>query len=364
MKSFTVLLCTYNGEVYLKELLESLLSQTYPEYRIDIYDDGSQDGTVSMLQSFRKEYPERIRIVEGDRDHRGYPDCFWYLLANCDKADYYAFCDQDDVWDPEKLACAAEKLKGAESESGDSVSKGRESAEKDRKSDRGKDGRLSRGDLLYIHDYVNCDADLKELSVHRMLPLESLSFDRVLFYTIASGFSMVINECMRERLLGQNLEGHDILHDEWCIWNAFRFGQILYDTRLLVRYRRHDQSSTVYGKDIGSYVKAYLKTELFGEEFEKKCRRAAFFLEVEDKESSTNSDSLAESNKGFREKPDLSDLEQQVGIFRRDWSLLIGKRRSISGYFKRLFFPKRLRPSLGGEAVLRLLFLTHYRRIE
>ena len=157
-----ILLCTYNGEKYVGELLESLLAQTKQNCVICVRDDGSTDRTKEIVQSFVTRYPSRFADLTDGR-HRGYPASFWSLLRDCPEGDFYAFCDQDDVWDAKKIACAEEVL-------------GRED--------------LSVP-LLYIHDYENCSADLAPISVHSMADPSTLTAEGIVFYTIASGFSMV-----------------------------------------------------------------------------------------------------------------------------------------------------------------------------
>lgn len=106
MKSVAVLLSSYNGEKYIKSQIDSLLNQTYSNMKIYIRDDCSTDNTLSIIKSYSD---DRIVIVESDKNI-GYPGGFYELLRLCDKEDYYSFCDQDDVWNPEKVERAVKKL--------------------------------------------------------------------------------------------------------------------------------------------------------------------------------------------------------------------------------------------------------------
>lgn len=98
-----ILLSTYNGERYLAEQLDSIIEQTHRDWLIVASDDGSQDGTLSILESYQRQLgPERLRIVHGPR--RGFAANFISLATNSSiEADYFAFCDQDDRWHPGKL---------------------------------------------------------------------------------------------------------------------------------------------------------------------------------------------------------------------------------------------------------------------
>ena len=58
----TILLATLNGEDYLKAQLESIAAQTYENWQLVVGDDGSTDGTISILEEFSKQYPEQMCI--------------------------------------------------------------------------------------------------------------------------------------------------------------------------------------------------------------------------------------------------------------------------------------------------------------
>lgn len=96
-----VVMATYNGELFLKEQLDSILTQTLLPYEIIIQDDCSQDDTWCILQLYRKRYPKLIKIYRNESSlgaHQNFIKAFQYV-----KSDYIAPCDQDDIWMPEKL---------------------------------------------------------------------------------------------------------------------------------------------------------------------------------------------------------------------------------------------------------------------
>src|SRR5438034_9899284 len=98
-----VLLSTYNGERYLGEQLQSLWKQTCQDFTVLVRDDGSTDGTVSLLRKAAVERPGRIQFITDGESRLGPRDSFAKLMAAA-SAPYYAFCDQDDHWLPDKLA--------------------------------------------------------------------------------------------------------------------------------------------------------------------------------------------------------------------------------------------------------------------
>jgi glycosyltransferase involved in cell wall biosynthesis len=106
-----ILLATYNGETFLREQLETLRRQQTTWIDIWASDDGSSDRTREILEEARAGWRlGNFRIVEGP--HRGFAENFRSLILNGDiVADYYAFCDQDDLWDSDKLSVAMDRLK-------------------------------------------------------------------------------------------------------------------------------------------------------------------------------------------------------------------------------------------------------------
>ena len=105
-----ILLCTYNGARFLAEQLDSLESQTHQNWIVIASDDGSTDHTLEILQQYQAKWPSgKLTIRSGPQ--KGFCQNFLYLACDPDiKSDYYAFCDQDDVWLPEKLSAALKNI--------------------------------------------------------------------------------------------------------------------------------------------------------------------------------------------------------------------------------------------------------------
>ena len=92
-----VLISTYNGEKYIKDQIDSILGQTYPNIRIYVRDDGSSDNTCNIL----KEYEKAGKIVLFRGDNVKWGKSFLTLLKKAETGSYWAFSDQDDVWLPD-----------------------------------------------------------------------------------------------------------------------------------------------------------------------------------------------------------------------------------------------------------------------
>lgn len=101
MYTVDILLPAYNGEQFLKEQIESVLSQSYPEIRLYIRDDGSTDGTGELLRAFAAS-DKRVTLVEEPAGNLGLIKSIECLLSHSESR-YIMFCDQDDVWCPNKV---------------------------------------------------------------------------------------------------------------------------------------------------------------------------------------------------------------------------------------------------------------------
>lgn len=104
----SVALTTYNGARFLREQLESLVDQSHLPHEVVVGDDGSSDGTVEILENFRKRAPFPVHIHINETN-LGYARNFLATAQRC-RGDWIAFCDQDDVWLPNKLADAASAI--------------------------------------------------------------------------------------------------------------------------------------------------------------------------------------------------------------------------------------------------------------
>lgn len=107
-----LLLSTYNGERYLREQLDSLFRQTHNNWVLFIRDDGSTDETVNIVNSYMQAH-NNIVFLSKDTVNMGASKSFIWLLENVE-ADYYMFCDQDDVWLPDKIEITIHHLKNLE----------------------------------------------------------------------------------------------------------------------------------------------------------------------------------------------------------------------------------------------------------
>ena len=108
MENITVYMSTYNGEKFIREQIESIIYQKDVELYLVIRDDGSTDSTLDIIQEYSLKYPN-IFVYAGE--NLGYANSFLTVLKEKGGTDYYAFADQDDIWEEDKLICGINKIK-------------------------------------------------------------------------------------------------------------------------------------------------------------------------------------------------------------------------------------------------------------
>ncbi len=104
----SVAMATFNGSRYLREQLGSIATQSLLPAELVVSDDGSSDDTLALVSSFAECAPFPVRLLPRD-EQRGFADNFLHAARAC-RHDLIAFCDQDDIWLPHKLATAAQRM--------------------------------------------------------------------------------------------------------------------------------------------------------------------------------------------------------------------------------------------------------------
>src|SRR6185369_14462358 len=211
-----VLLSTYNGEAFIEPQLASLRAQEGVEVRLHVRDDGSHDDTLAVLRRHADAWPQLAGVASGP--NLGPAASFLELLRTApDDADYYAFCDQDDVWLPGKLERAVEQLTASAGEP-----------------------------ALYCSNVTCVAEDLTVLGTPRANGDPRLQ--HLLFENIAYGCTTVLNRAARERIVSRLPERGVVMHDWWCALVVAAFGRIHYDPQPQILYRQHA------GNSIGSHA--------------------------------------------------------------------------------------------------------------
>ena len=202
---------TYNGTRYIGEQLQSVYGQKGVEVSLLVRDDGSTDGTLALLDEEQR--AGRLRWYTGENLGPAYS--FWNLLQCAGDCDYYAFCDQDDYWDSDKLAVAVDAMRG----DGDKPA-------------------------IYFCQTRLVDENLNEMESVTISPL--LTYGESLIYHFVTGCTMVINRAMRKELLHYR-PSFIRMHDIWIYNVAQAIGaSVHFDKVPHMSYRQH--GSNVVGQ--------------------------------------------------------------------------------------------------------------------
>ena len=231
-------MATYNGEKYVAEQISSLLAQTEKNWELFIHDDGSKDHTADVLKKCREQNPNRIHILSGPACG-GARDNFFFLMRQV-KAPYVLFCDQDDVWLPEKIELEFRRIKELEAQFGTDTPL------------------LVFSDLSVVDSKLNLIAE--KMSVYQKLDPRHVAAKDLMIQNVITGCTVMMNWALAEKALQVQKTDSIIMHDWWCALAAACFGKISYVDRPLVLYRQHGDNS-VGAKNISSleYLTARLK---------------------------------------------------------------------------------------------------------
>lgn len=213
----SVALCTYNGERYIKEQLESLMHQTMMPDELVISDDGSKDATLRIVREFAMQAPFPVRIYE--QPSLGTTANFSEAIAQC-CGDYIALCDQDDVWLPDKLLSSMEMIKSQEE-------------------------RWSPDCPLLVHgDLCVVNERLKVLQPSMMAaqgicdePVMKDAFAVLLVQNYVTGCTVLFNKALK--VLACPFPSHIVMHDWWLALMAAAAGQIGFLAQSHILYRQH-----------------------------------------------------------------------------------------------------------------------------
>lgn len=210
METVLVLMSTYNGEKYITEQLDSILNQENVLVDILIRDDGSNDRTIAILDEYRKKY-SNIDYYKGQ--NLGSAKSFLDLIVSSSTYKYYALCDQDDVWDKDKLICAVKSLETM-------------------------DNNLP---LLYYSNLRVVDSNLNLLMLaHKVPKIQKNKYSAFVEYMV-TGCTVVFNLRTKEYVL-KKLPQYCSMHDAWIYLICRIFGDVYYDFVPHISYRQHDNN--------------------------------------------------------------------------------------------------------------------------
>lgn len=233
MKLVDVLLATYNGAIYLQDQLQSLLDQTYGNYRVWVHDDGSSDGTLEVIRFMRPRFGGRLVIIEDGLVLGGASANFGHLMShsNADgRAEWIAFCDQDDIWKPNKLAVLVKAIEALER-------------------------RALGKPCMVFSDLCVVDSRLNVIHpsfwVYERIDPSNCTLRHLLNRNIVTGCALLANRRLLE--IASPVPTAAVMHDWWCALLATS-GHIEHVPECLVLYRQH-ASNRLGARSRGSMAK-------------------------------------------------------------------------------------------------------------
>lgn len=230
MKTAEILMATYNGAPFLPAQLDSILAQDTENWHLTVSDDGSTDETPAILDDYVRRFPEKITRISSGRRFGNARDHFFWLMGRC-KADYMHFCDQDDVWHPDKVRIMQQALEQAEAQYGAGTP------------------------LLVFTDQAVVDKNLREIApslmrLQRQEP-QAADYRGLLFRNVVTGCTSAVNASL-VRLAGECEDSSEtVMHDWWLGLTAARFGRLVYLDQPTIDYRQHS-SNNVGAKRVAS----------------------------------------------------------------------------------------------------------------
>ncbi|MFB6317647.1 glycosyltransferase family 2 protein [Saccharicrinis sp. FJH54] len=297
MVKVLVLMSTYNGSRYLKQQLDSILSQQDVEIYCLIRDDGSTDATLEILNTYKRKNAH-IEIFTGN--NIGYKQSFFELINKAGKFDYYAFSDQDDLWLNNKLYVATEKIKSSEIPT-----------------------------LYFSNCYLTDENLVKTGLLHPSGKVKVPEQEMAITQGFVHGCTMVVNYASM-KIIKSNIPKITVAHDYWIPLLHVYLGKIVYDPEPCILYRQHQ--TNVFGVNKSIYTIITTK-----------------FRELKD-ESNFYSKVISEILAGYK---DQLDSTLQNKLFK-----ILSLNTKISGRLKLCMHPLLKRNTIKGTLFLKFQILS------
>lgn len=296
-KKVIVLLSTYNGEKYLKEQIDSILNQSYPNIEIYIRDDGSKDKTTEILKQYQA---KQIHVIVGE--NMGFVGSFFEVLKQAPQADYYAFADQDDVWEKDKIRRAIEILEENQNED---------------------------IPIMYYSNYDFYDENMNFVAHPQYRGRHS--FENSLTECVCAGMAMIVNNKLKE-MIEDKVPKKDTCqgHDWWIYMLCSTFGEVIYDEYSAVKHRIHTSNTSKCGEKFWERTKRRIVTLKNDNHFQKVQRQIGEFKRLYYNE-------LNENQKQF--------------------IVLFDRPLTIKKQFKKLFYKQKIMNIWKEEIILKAAFL-------
>ena len=220
-----ILMAAYNGEKYIGKQIESIIAQTYEDWTLHIRDDASTDGTMVIVRQYARKYPDKIKFFT-NRENSGSPKANFFELIRESDADVIFTCDQDDIWEKDKVEVTLKEFEGVDTPL------------------------LVHTDLTVIDENDNVIFPSMIKSQH--IDVKGTGLNKLLVQNSVTGCTMAFNHALADILKEPELIP---VHDWWIAAVASVFGNIKYVDKCTVKYRKHsDNACGAQNMDSPKYI--------------------------------------------------------------------------------------------------------------
>ena len=217
-KKIAILMATYNGEKYLHQQIDSIISQTNKDWTLFVHDDGSSDNTKDILKDYSAKYDDVVLL---DYPSQGGSCKNFMSMLESVESEYYMFCDQDDVWLENKIDVTLNYIKLEEViDSSKAI--------------------VAFTDLYVVDSKLNviCESFWKYSGIY---PSRVHSFSDLAQTTLMTGCTMMFNDNMKKLIRYPYNKAE--MHDSWISACAYRYGAtVIPICKSLMYYRQHGEN--------------------------------------------------------------------------------------------------------------------------
>lgn len=244
-----ILLASYNGEEYIRPMIDSLLAQDYGNVRIVLSDDDSTDATAEILAQYAAAHPDRILHYRSGQRFGCAQKHFMHLLRSFHDAPYIMFCDQDDVWHSDKVRKTLSVMQKTET---------------------------AQTPVLIHTDLRVVDREGKALSpsfcAQSALDGNRTELNQLLVQNVVTGCTVMINRTLAELACREVPVEAIVMHDWFLALVAAACGKVAFLDEATIDYRQHGNNS-VGAKNV--YSPAYLLHRLRSQSMRDALKKAA-----------------------------------------------------------------------------------------
>lgn len=302
----------HNGEEFLALQIDSLIAQTYRNWRLIVRDDGSTDSSLGIIKQYCRKYPDKINLLLDNDGQLGACQGFARLIQHA-AADYMMLCDQDDVWLPKKVdSSVSEILRLEKTSPGFPV--------------------LIYTDLKVVDENLTVVSD--SFWRYQRIDPRNNSLNSLILDNVATGCTTIFNSRLKEIAVPIPVEA--VMHDWWLALVCSVYGKLAFLNETTILYRQHGEND-IGAEDFSLVSRSRRFWESPSAVF-RRSRRMAARVRLQSRKL------LEHTRRIPAPDPDLLTplvcYAAETRLIRRKWSLI--RYRMLSGNYikalKKLFF--------------------------